>query len=383
MRWSLRVARMGATEIKIHLTFVLLLALVAVAYAADGGAAAAVDAVLFVLLLFGSVLLHELGHVAAARRYGIDTPDITLLPIGGVARMRRLPRDPRQELVVSLAGPAVTLAIAAASFALARAGTPGGMLRPDAEPWRVLADRFFTANVVLLVFNLLPAFPMDGGRVLRALLALRMDYVRATRAAAAVGQGFAALFGLAGLLVSPLLVVIAVFVYVGARQEAAAAEVQETAAGLPVSAAMMTDFRVLRPESTLGGAAALLLASGQRDFPVVDDEGWMCGVLTRAGLLRGLARHGGGASVETAMEAGPAGLSPESGLAEAFQRMQDAPAPLVPVADANGTLLGVLTPENLAEMVILRGAMARAGRARARGTGEAALAQAGAGTISR
>lgn len=379
MRWSVRVARVGGTEIRIHLTFLLLLALFALAYAAEGGVAAGVGAVVFLLLLFASVLLHELGHALAARRYGISTEDITLLPIGGMARVRRLPRDPRQELVVALAGPAVTAGIVAALFLLLRA-VPGSGSPEGAEPWRAFAGEFLAANVVLLVFNLLPAFPMDGGRVLRAALAMRMDYARATRAAAAVGRVFALLFGALGLVANPLLVLIAVFVYLGGREEAAAAEVQEMAARLPVSAAMVTDFRALAPDATLGGAADLLLATAQHDFPVVDAAGRVCGVLTRARLVDALARTGPRAAVASAMEAAAAPVGRDSALDEGFRRMREGRSPLVPVTDADGRLVGLLTPESLAEMAMVRGALARAGSpVGGRGASDARVAQATSG----
>jgi Zn-dependent protease/CBS domain-containing protein len=359
MRWSIRVGRVGGTEIRLHLTFLLLLAVVVAATGATSGAGAAVRALAFILLLFGSVLLHEFGHVFAASRYGIRTPDITLLPIGGVARLARLPRNPRHELVVALAGPAVTLAIALSVYLVLRA-LPA--YPADAPPaWLSLASQLLLANVILLGFNLLPAFPMDGGRALRAVLAMRMDYVRATRMAAAAGQGFAILFGLVGVMFNPILLLIAVFVFLGARQEAAAAELQEVAGPLPVSAAMVTDFRVLAPHATLADAAAALLATAQQDFPVVDAGSAVRGVLTRAALLDALGRRGPAATVESAMRPGLPVLRTDAGLTEAFQRMQDSPWPLLAVADADGALVGLLTPENLAELVMIRSALARAG----------------------
>ena len=192
MSWSWRIGRIAGIDVYIHFTFVFLLAWVALAhYMAHNDLAEAMRGLIFIVALFGIVVLHELGHALAARRYGIRTRDITLLPIGGVARLERMPEDPKQELVVALAGPAVNVVMAAAIYV-------GLMLRqelvPLGEAVRVgggFVSQLFWVNVSLALFNLLPAFPMDGGRVLRALLGMRLDYVRATQVAARIGQGMA------------------------------------------------------------------------------------------------------------------------------------------------------------------------------------------------
>jgi Zn-dependent protease/CBS domain-containing protein len=366
MRWSFRVGRLAGAEIRVHVTLLLLLGLLAAASASADGAAAAVAGTVFIVLLFASVLLHELGHVVAARHYGIPTPDITLLPIGGVARLKRIPREPRQELVVAMAGPAVTLAIALGLGALLAAAGELEALAAGGEgarnPAAAMAAQLAAANAILLGFNLLPAFPMDGGRALRAMLAMRMDYVAATRAASVAGQAFAVLFGVAGVLYNPLLLLIAAFVFVGARQERAAAELQAAAGGLSVAAAMMTDFRVLGPGATLGEAAEALLATPQHDFPVVDADGRLLGVLTRAALVEGLTAAGPDAAVTRSMAGGAASLPAWAALEEAYVRMQELRGAVLPVTDGEGRLVGLLTPENLGEMVLVRGALARGGR---------------------
>lgn len=362
MRWSFRVARVAGSDLKVHVTFLLLLAYIAVVYGADGGARAAVAGVGFMLLLFASVLLHELGHAAAARRFGIATPDITLLPIGGVARIARMPREPRQELVIALAGPAVTVAIILALYAVL--AVSGAQLRlvgaPEATP-RGVALQLLETNAVLLVFNLLPAFPLDGGRVLRALLAMRMDYARATRVAATVGQAFAFVFAAVGLYVSPILVLIAVFVWAGARQEAAATQVHSLAARLPLSAAMMTEFGALPPQATLEDAAARLLATGQHEFAVLDAGGRLLGVLTRRRLVEALARGGPGVPVHEVMQQGVPAVRLDAPLEAAFARMEESRTPVLAVVDEYGRLAGLVTPETVGEMVMLQNALARSG----------------------
>jgi Zn-dependent protease len=230
MRWSIRVGKIAGIQLYLHWTFLILLGLVFFSELGNSlGLPGATQAVLFVLALFACIVLHELGHALAARRYGIPTRDITLLPIGGVARMERMPREPKQELWVAIAGPLVNVGIAAVLI-LVLVGIHYTRVQflVAQKPFLLLLLR---ANLFLIVFNLLPAFPMDGGRVLRALLARRMDYVRATRIAARIGQVMAIFFVIAGIYslfqphVSPMLTLIGVFIFFGARNEAHIAEV--------------------------------------------------------------------------------------------------------------------------------------------------------------
>jgi Zn-dependent protease len=296
MGWSIRVARVAGTEVKVHVTFLLLLAWVWFTHYRVGGTEAAWQGVLFIVLLFACVLLHEFGHAFAARLYGIRTPDITLLPIGGVARLQRMPDKPAQELVVALAGPAVNVVIAAALFTV-----PGRTAEADEvahleDPRTDLLARLAGVNVMLVVFNLIPAFPMDGGRVLRALLAMRLSYGRATQVAASVGQGVAFLFGFLGLLYNPLLIFIAIFIYLGAASEAGLAQMKEVTTGMPVSEAMVTHFVTLPPDARIERAVEALLRTTQHEFPVVDASGGLAGILTRDDIIRALRETGPGAA---------------------------------------------------------------------------------------
>src|SRR5688572_11568459 len=220
MGWSIRLFSVAGTAVRIHLTFFLLLAWIAAIHWTRGGPEAAIDGVLFIVLLFLCVVLHEFGHVFAARAYGIRTSDVTLLPIGGVASLERMPEKPSQEIVVALAGPAVNLVIAVLLIVVLEARFDLSQMAQLEEAQSTLTGRVAAANVVLLLFNLIPAFPMDGGRVLRALLAVGLGYTRATRVAAGIGQALAILFGFLGLLGNPLLVLIAVFIFLAASGEA-------------------------------------------------------------------------------------------------------------------------------------------------------------------
>jgi Zn-dependent protease/predicted transcriptional regulator len=379
MRWSWRVGRIAGIGIYVHATFVLLLFWIAlVQYRASGRVAAVAPALLFILAVFGIVVLHELGHALAARRYGIGTRDITLLPIGGVARLERMPREPRQELVIALAGPAVNVALAALLFAAlaATGGVPplGDLTGPSAEaagregPTRALLARLLDVNLWLAGFNLIPAFPMDGGRVLRAALAMRSgNYERATAQAARVGRLFALLFGVLGLFVvgNPFLVFIALFVWLGAASEAAAVQAASPLTGVPVERVMMTDVRTLAPADPLERAVRFVLGGFQQDFPVVE-EGRVVGVLTRAGLLRALGQHGESATVASAMHRDFQAASPDDPIEEVLARLQTCGCHTMPVV-RGGTLLGLLSTENVGEFVMveaaLRGARPGLGRA--------------------
>src|SRR5881227_1107400 len=291
MKWSWKLGTVAGIGIYVHATFLLLLAWVGVAYWLAGGSAAALDGIAFILALFACVVLHELGHALTARRYGTRTRDITLLPIAGVSRLERIPDDPRQEVWVSLAGPAVNVVIAAALYVwllLSQTWRPLSALTMAGGPF---LERLLLVNVSLAVFNLLPAFPMDGGRVLRALLAMRMDYTRATQLAAQVGQAMALLFGFVGLFANPFLLFIAFFVWIGAAQEASMVQMRSALRGIPVSRAMLTDFETLAPGDPGRRVLDLIIAGSQSDFPVVED-GRVVGVLLRRDVLNALAQHG-------------------------------------------------------------------------------------------
>src|SRR5213083_2574667 len=271
MRWSWRIGRIAGIDLYVHMTFLILLGWVGLSYyLARHSARDALSGIGFILALFGIVVLHELGHALTARRFGITTRDITLLPIGGVSRLERIPDQPKQELLVALAGPAVNVVLAAILLAVLALGSGPAPYSAVGQAGGGFLSQMLWINVSLAAFNLLPAFPMDGGRVLRALLALRMDYVRATQIAAAVGQGIALVFGFIGLFSNPFLVFIALFVWLGASSEASMVQMRTALSGIPVSRAMLTDFHTLAPEDTAKRVLELILAGSQQDFPVVD-----------------------------------------------------------------------------------------------------------------
>lgn len=370
MKWSLKLGQVAGIGIFVHWTFVLLIAYVVYLSAREGSDLAGIlDGILFVLSAFGCIVLHELGHALMARRFGIQTRDITLLPIGGVARLERMPEKPVQELWVALAGPAVNVAIAAVLFAvmavrLALAWSIG----PDQyfDMWNVflhgdsLLFNLTLINVILVVFNLVPAFPMDGGRVLRAVLALVMDYVRATQIAAGVGQTVAVLFAILGLFYfdNPFLVLIALFVYVGAQQEAHMVRVRSALRGVPIRQAMVTRFRTVSPGDPLTSVIGELLAGHQQDFPVME-EGQLLGMLLRKDLLAAIAAGKQNLPINQVMRRNCQTVDESQMLEKTFQRMREAECPTVPVL-REGVLVGLVTLESVGEWMMIRSALNKA-----------------------
>jgi len=370
MKWSWTIGRVAGIKLRVHATFLILLAWLAlVDYRETGTAAGALRGTLFMLALFGSVLLHELGHAVAARRFGVATRDITLLPIGGVARLDHIPEKPKQELAIALAGPAVTIIIALGmGLALRVAGLPM-ILTEDAiahsnahgNAGAFLAQLMWV-NVTLLLFNLLPAFPMDGGRVLRALLALRKDYLRATEIAARVGRAFALLFGVVGLLYNPFLVLIALFIWVSAAAESSALHERFALSGVQVNRLMIRDVRTLAPSDTLNEALRHVLSGFQHDFPVVEAEK-VVGVLTRSALLAGLAKNGAESLVSASMETSFRTAEPDEPVNQALVRLRECRCRTLPVL-SGGRLCGLLTAENVAEFVMIEAALHPSARER-------------------
>ncbi len=344
MGWSLKLGKWFGIEVKLHVTFLLLIGFLIVSGLAVGRSPGFVVAnVGFLLALFVCVVLHEFGHALAARRYGIQTKDITLLPIGGVARLERMPDDPRQELVVALAGPLVNVIIALALLPLVAVSD------------FTFIERLFSTNLLLVGFNLIPAFPMDGGRVLRAGLAMKMNYTRATRAAATIGQVFALLFGIVGLLTNPFLLFIAIFVWFAAASEASVAQTRSQLAGVPVERAMTTQFETLSPLNSLSYGAQLVLAGSQPAFPVVD-QGRVVGVVTRGDLLTALKERGPSSPVSQAMRRDSVTVEAGEMLWSAAERLQSEGAPACVVL-RDGALAGLLTLKNLQDFMMIQTAV--------------------------
>jgi Zn-dependent protease len=346
---SILTFRVFEVPVRLHFTFVLLIIFLIVVGA--GGGQSMLASAIYLIALFSSVLLHELGHVAVSKRYGIATIEIVMFPIGGVARLERLPK-PHEELWIALAGPLVNVLIAGALFAwLGWANDIRNLAELVVPTDRNLIQRIAVGNLILAAFNMLPAFPMDGGRVLRALIARSKGEAEATRIAAGAGQALAIGMGLLGLLGGNfMLVFIALFVYLGAAQENAVVQGRFLLANTPVRSAMITDFRTIPHGSSLREAADLLLATSQQDFPVVTGD-QVLGLLTRNNLLRGMASEGADSYVAASMNRNFVRVTPDAELAEAVPLLAQDACLLVMDDDR---LLGLLTRENVAEYLMLR-----------------------------
>jgi Zn-dependent protease/CBS domain-containing protein len=353
MGWSIRLFDVAGTAVRIHFTFFLLLAWIGAVHWLRGGPAEAIDGVLFIAVLFLCVVLHEFGHVFAARRYGIKTPDVTLLPIGGVASLERMPEKPSQEIVVALAGPAVNLVIAVVLIGVLGARFDLSQMAQLEQAQSTFTGRVAAANVALLLFNLIPAFPMDGGRVLRALLAVPMGHTRATRVAAGIGQALAVVFGILGLLGNPMLMLIAVFIFLAASGEAGYVQARDYMRGYLAGQAMISEFQTLSPRATADEAAALLLRTTQQEFPVTDDSGALQGFLTRNALIAGLTSTGGLTPVSDMMLKGVPTVPRNACLDSVFSTLQREPR-VVGVVDASQRLVGYITAENVTELVMIQ-----------------------------
>jgi Zn-dependent protease len=355
MTWSWKLARVRGIDVYVHATFLIVVAWIALLYWNQSHSlAAVVEGVGYLLALFACIVFHEFGHALTAARYGIRTRDITLLPIGGLARLDRMPDVPIQELWVALAGPAVNVVIALVLFLGLRMSGTWEPVEQVGLTTGGLVEQIMFANVLLVGFNLLPAFPMDGGRALRALLATRMEYTRATQLAASIGQGMAILFAFLGLLGNPMLLFIALFVWMGAGAEASMVQMKSAMAGIPVRNAMLTDFRTLMPSNTLGDAADLLLTGSQQDFPVVAN-GRLQGILTRHDLVASLTRNGRHATVGENMRRECPTADVTEMLENVLARLQGRDCHTMPVVD-RGTLVGLLTMDNVGEFLMIQAA---------------------------
>jgi Zn-dependent protease/CBS domain-containing protein len=374
MPWSWRIGRVAGIEIYIHATFLLLIAWLLMIHLSHGSSIEeTILGIAFVMALFACIVLHEYGHALTARRYGIKTRDITLLPIGGVARLERIPKDPRQELLVALAGPAVNVLIAGVLYLVVtlvgfdRVNVPVETSRGEFVGSNPLWD-LMRINLFLALFNLLPAFPMDGGRVLRAVLAMKIPRIRATKIASILGQMMAVFFALIGFGMfpdiserNPFLVFIALFVYLGASQEYQTIRWEAAVEGLTARDAMVTNFRSLVASDQLGRAVSLLLQGTQHDFPVLDDNFRVVGLLLRQDLISALSKDGGAQlPVSKAMCEKFASARPDESLVNVFERMQAAQLPVLPVFGEEDKLVGLLTMENVAEVVMVRNALEKA-----------------------
>lgn len=353
---SLKLFSVRGIDIRLHYTFPLILLYAALQFGVflDGGLRGALFGVVATSLLFVLVTLHELGHSFAALHFNVPVERIILSPIGGVAQLRRMPEDPKQELIVAIAGPAVNFLIAiilgiiALAFGGINIANPFVLL--GSFSLTALFSYIFVSNIFLAVFNLLPAFPMDGGRVLRALLAMRLEYVRATNIAAAIGRGFAILLGIYGFFSGGIfLMLIAFFLFTMAGQEAAAVRVGRALRGYTVQQAYNSTVHRLHPSHTLQHAANMMLYSGQDTLPV-SEEGRLAGIVTQQQVFELMQSQGPNTLVGHIMKRDVAPVSLQSEITAVQQRFNEEGLNALPVVGHGQYLIGLITRRHIAEL---------------------------------
>jgi Zn-dependent protease len=361
MRSSLKLGKLFGIPISLHVTFILFVAFLGMVYLFQGGTKAALSGVSFILALFLSVTLHELGHSVVARGLGVKVKGIVLLPIGGVSQMEEMPRQPSQEFLIAVAGPATSvvlgLVLGAASLLLYgpvatfKTTVTGGLFIPNLA----------RVNLLLAIFNLLPGFPMDGGRIFRAVLANAMPFDRATAIAASVGRVFAIGLGLVGLFTNIWLVFIAVFIYFGASAEANQVRIKTAFHDVPVSRVMATKFETLGPDDRVSRAVEHAYNGFQEDFPVVEDDK-LVGVLMKPDILAALHEHGPGALVGRVMRTEFTTVTTDQTLEQVYAAIQACRCSSLPVLDS-GRIVGLVTLEALGRYLVFAGAGSGASRA--------------------
>jgi Zn-dependent protease/predicted transcriptional regulator len=358
MSWSIKLFKVWGIDVRVHLTFILILVWAGFRWSSltDAGLEGALFGVAATLLLFSAVTLHELSHSYQALKLGVGVRNITLMPMGGLAQMEEIPEKPGHELRIALAGPLVNFLIAGvligvgallqvrSVISLAELSQSLGQVS-----WSGMLAYLTMANIAIGVFNLIPAFPMDGGRVLRAVLAMRLDYTRATAIAVAVGQGLAWLLGLWGFMSGNyILILIAIFVWMGAGQEGRQVEIKSVLKEMRVGQAMTRQPAVLYAGDALDRAVELALSTAQVDFPVFTaPDGRLVGVLTEAGLLKGLRAEGGEGRVSRYLHPHHPTASPEDGLFDAQRVMAKQRTSVLPVLDQSGQMAGLLTAADI------------------------------------
>lgn len=357
MKGSVKIGNFLGIDVFIHWTFLILIAwIVMLQLRTNGNLSHILTAVGFILVLFLCVTLHEYGHALAARRYGIKTKHITLLPIGGIAMLEKMPEKPAQELIVALAGPLVNFVIAAVLMVyLYASGQPLFATQFTTLP---TADNFiqnlFKINLALAVFNLIPAFPMDGGRVLRAILALKLNRVLATRIAARTGQFIAILFVFWGFFSNPFLVFIGIFIFLAAQAEASFTQTHSMLSNTSVSDVTMHNYTTLDENDTLQAATQELLNGQVSNFLVLKNSS-VVGTLSKKNLIKGITEKGMAYPVKDFMDKNFFVLQPDMLLEDVYKRMIAEDIKFLPVYSSD-KLIGAVDTENILEYLMIKNA---------------------------
>ena len=320
MKWSFKIGKLFGIPIRVHLTFLLLLLFIGYVGSKQGGSEGAILGMIVIIFIFVCVILHEVGHSLVAVHYGIKVNDIILLPIGGVSRMEEIPEDPKQEITISIVGPLVSFGLALIFFILAMAIHQSINFKQISLFNRNVVASLFWINLVLGLFNLIPAFPMDGGRVLRGILATRMESMKATKIAVSVGQGFAILLFFFGIFFNWWMALIAIFIYLGAEGEERMVAVRSSLGKSSVKLAMLTDVHTVSPDETVGEVLERICHGLQQDFPVVEG-GEVVGILSREAIFSALHKHEKSTRVKDVMQKDFVSTTEDTSLSEIYKTM--------------------------------------------------------------
>lgn len=360
MKWSLNLGRLAGIKVLVHWTFLILIGWVVITELNKGSDWNTIWLTIgYVLAIFACVVLHELGHALMARRYGIGTRKITLLPIGGVASLEKMPEKPKRELLVAVAGPAVNIVIALLLYPIV---APLNQYIPGSEEeiaTSITPENFlfslFAVNVLLVLFNAIPAFPMDGGRALRAILSMNMDRLKATNVAARLGQLLAIGFVFLGFFANPFLIFIGIFVFLGANSENMIIQQLEYARGHKVQEAMITSYEVLAPEDTIEEATKKLIAGSDTAF-IVAEDGKVAGIITRKDIIEALSEKQKGMSVSQIMNRDFLSFNAKDKLKDALFELRKTKQGIFPVLEEE-KIKGLITPENVNEFIMIQSAL--------------------------
>jgi len=358
MGWSINIGKIFGINFRIHVTFFLLLFFIFISVLPQHGFQRALLATLFICAVFVCVLIHEIGHSLIARRFGKEAKSITLLPIGGVAMMEEMPEKPVQEIAMSIIGPFINLIIAAMLYLFVGRWTGIGApnLTPDSA--RAFFAGLIGVNIMLAIFNLIPAFPMDGGRILRGLLAIRLDFVQATTAAVFIGQVIAMFFIFFGIFFNWWLALIGLFLYIGAGSEKQQVLLKSLLRQVPASEAMTTEFQTLRPDEPLRRALEHFHHGCQDDFPVIGEAG-VEGVLTRDRILSSIHEKGLDAPVSEIMDRTFASVDPKMPLDDVYKKLLSSRKTAVAVVDKDG-VKGMVCLDGISRYFMIKAAMGKA-----------------------
>ena len=360
MKYAVDLGKPFGIRVSVHWTFLLIIAWVVFIDLQQGlNISQIAYSVLFVLSIFVCVVLHELSHSLMARRYGINTRGITLLPIGGVADLEKMPEDPRQELAVSLAGPLMNVAIALLLWIFL---SVAGAMNLDPSNFQEITHSNFLmilmfANLMLAIFNLIPAFPMDGGRVFRSLLALKMARDDATYVAMNIGKVFAFFIAVWGIYANPFLIFIAIFIYIGAQREYEMVKYSSVLSRYTVNDVLMHEYTPLHPDDPIKRAVDILLDGPEQRF-IVTEEDQIKGILTRNDIIQGLTRYDQEDAVRKIMNTQVTTFSSGTSLEKAYEQMRNQQISMAPVLEGE-QLSGLIDLDNINEFLMVRRAMRR------------------------